>query len=236
MQTELEAHLLKRRKDVTLEAVNEFYCHKGYTIPKIAAQLHCSRHAIQHRLNLLGIKDRRPRYWHKYTLDKAEIIKLYRDEKLSTIQIGRLYSVSPGNITEILKRAEIPRRSLTEAAEIRCQRQGRPYNYKNGRHRSAAGYIYILQPGGKYVPEHRVIWEQAYGPLPTGYVVHHLNGIKDDNRLENLAALPRAIHLKDSARGPKGPGDPLIKELHKRIRELETKLKQKSLFEVNNAA
>lgn len=45
-----------------------------------------------------------------------------------------------------------------------------------------------------YVPEHRFVWEQAHGDIPKEYVIHHINGIKTDNRLENLVALPRISH------------------------------------------
>ena len=39
--------------------------------------------------------------------------------------------------------------------------------------------------------EHREIWAKAHGPIPKGWLIHNLNGNKMDNRLENLAALPR---------------------------------------------
>lgn len=46
-----------------------------------------------------------------------------------------------------------------------------------------------------YVLEHILNWEQAHGkPLPPGWVIHHLNGIKHDNRLDNLVALPNKKH------------------------------------------
>jgi hypothetical protein len=38
----------------------------------------------------------------------------------------------------------------------------------------------------RLVLEHRYVWEQAHGPLPDGATLHHKNGNRLDNRLENL--------------------------------------------------
>ena len=50
--------------------------------------------------------------------------------------------------------------------------------------------------GAFYRGQHIVIWEAANGSLPKGWVVHHLNGIKDDNRIENLMGMTRNEHHK----------------------------------------
>lgn len=75
------------------------------------------------------------------------------------------------------------------------------------------GYRHI-NIGGKYILEHRLIWEKERGPIPDGFVVHHLNGDKIDNRIENLIALPRKCH------SPKTITEPY----KQRIRELEAEL------------
>ncbi len=40
---------------------------------------------------------------------------------------------------------------------------------------------------GKFWYEHRYVWTQANGDIPDGMQIHHINGNKHDNRLENLA-------------------------------------------------
>lgn len=54
--------------------------------------------------------------------------------------------------------------------------------------------------GGGQPYEHRLIWEAAHGPLPDGWVVHHINGDRSDNRLENLEAMPAEEHGRLHAR------------------------------------
>ena len=49
---------------------------------------------------------------------------------------------------------------------------------------------------GKKGHEHRYVWEAAHGPIPPGYHIHHINGDKRDNRLENLTCLSASEHAK----------------------------------------
>jgi hypothetical protein len=43
---------------------------------------------------------------------------------------------------------------------------------------------------------HNIIWEREYGTIPKGYQVHHKNGIKSDNRIENLELLSALEHKR----------------------------------------
>lgn len=52
----------------------------------------------------------------------------------------------------------------------------------------------------RYRP-HRFIWEELVGPIPPGYVVHHKNGDHSDNRVPNLACLPRQEHSSLHTKG-----------------------------------
>lgn len=47
---------------------------------------------------------------------------------------------------------------------------------------------------GRYAYEHHVVWWQHRGPIPDGYVVHHKNDDKRDNRLKNLELLLKDEH------------------------------------------
>lgn len=68
-------------------------------------------------------------------------------------------------------------------------------SWKGGRRVASTGYIEVYEPehpnafghGRKYVFEHRLVMEKYLGRyLTSGEAVHHINGIKTDNRLENL--------------------------------------------------
>lgn len=72
---------------------------------------------------------------------------------------------------------------------------------KDGCKYSAKGYRYILRRGHNradsagYVAEHIFVWEKETGfPVPENCVIHHLNGNKTDNRIENLCLMSRGAH------------------------------------------
>lgn len=53
------------------------------------------------------------------------------------------------------------------------------------------GYVrYNLK--GKLYSAHRLVYETFVGPIPQGMVIDHINGIKDDNRLENLRCISQS--------------------------------------------
>ena len=103
-----------------------------------------------------------------------------------------------------------------------CPKGDKNPAWKGGRRISNDNYIMIyLYPTDPYFPMadsghcvggHRLLMARKLGRLlRKPELVHHLNGIRDDNRLENLAITDRNDH----------PSKTLMKKLQARIRELE---------------
>lgn len=76
-------------------------------------------------------------------------------------------------------------------------------SWKGGRYKDYWGYVFIYAPyhpkamNGGYVREHRLVMEKFLGRyLEDNEVVHHKNGIKDDNRLENLEVMSDREHKR----------------------------------------
>lgn len=154
--------------------------------------------------------------------EKEKIRTLY-NSGLSSRQVAKEIHYSYNTIRRVLAESG-GLRDRCAALEL-AQQQGRitPHcgennpNFKGYRYESY-GYIYIRSIGhpraqnNGYVREHILVWEAANRPLPKVWVIHHLNGIKNDNRLENLVALPKKNHH----------GWLVQQEIQKRVRELES--------------
>jgi hypothetical protein len=84
-----------------------------------------------------------------------------------------------------------------------------------------SGYLMVWVPGRGRIMEHRYVMEQALGrELRSDEHVHHMNNIKMDNRLENLALLSPSTHSQETRRetGRRAQAKAA------RIRELEAEL------------
>src|SRR5262245_44039182 len=61
--------------------------------------------------------------------------------------------------------------------------------------RNTNGYS-LFKIGRKKYREHRLVWIYHHGPVPKDMHIHHINGRKGDNRIENLECVTATEHRK----------------------------------------
>ena len=75
---------------------------------------------------------------------------------------------------------------------------GRVYQRKDGYYQVSSG-----PNQGKLL--HRLIYEDAFGPIPEGFCVHHQDNDKENNAASNLMILSKSNHHKLHCRGVNHP-------------------------------
>ncbi len=122
---------------------------------------------------------------------KEKLEQMYLVEKLGSFRIAKRLGVTKTSVLRWLGFYGIPIRKGKEAHKHR----GKDVWTKGGRVGHISGYVRLWNPElKKYEWEHRVVWEKYNGKIPEGFHVHHINGIRNDNRIENLELLPKAVH------------------------------------------
>lgn len=86
--------------------------------------------------------------------------------------------------------------------------------FRGGRAVGADGYVRVLVGPMKYELEHRIAMAGHLGrALESWEIVHHINGDKADNCVENLAVVSRAEHMREHIARGDIPIDTVIPKL-----------------------
>ena len=106
---------------------------------------------------------------------------------LSLAQVAARYGVSRQSVYDVFRHRGWkmrPRPAPLPAITY----EGQNYTMRNtGYYGATSGDRHLL---------HRRIWEDAHGPIPDGWDIHHRDEDKTHNALENFECLPKAEHTR----------------------------------------
>lgn len=151
---------------------------------EIAAVLGRNTSSVYNQARLLGVKPTR--------------------ERLQ--QAGRMLSQDARSAATRFKKGNIPATKGKRLSQ-EVYEKIRPTMYKKGHtpvnrrevgseRVSRDGYVEVkVAEPNKWMLKHRVVWEQANGPIPKGHNIQFRNGDKTDIRLENLYIISRQEQL-----------------------------------------
>lgn len=139
-----------------------------------------------------------------------DTVKSMYENGSTQTEIAEFLGVSQKVVWRFMKNNGIKAR----VAAKRNQRGENNSNWKGGIVKDDAGYVLVKVDGhprakkhGGYVREHILIMEILIGRhLSPNEVVHHINGIKDDNRPKNLMLMTKAEHISYHAKNRKKKG------------------------------
>lgn len=165
-------------------------------------------------------------------LDMDEFKHLYYELNMTQKEVGEALGVSQKTVFKFMRRNNLPARKAAK----RYQRGEQNQSWKGGKRINEQGYVEIYMPeyehtrSNGYVREHIFIAEKMLGRQLKFYsvgderneVVHHINGVKTDNREDNLLVLTAKDHIKLHNATSKDLVDDVLLN---RIRELEDELR-----------
>lgn len=71
-------------------------------------------------------------------------------------------------------------------------------NWRGGQHIDSSGHMRVwVRERKRYVPRAHLVWLEAHPDdvIPRGYVIHHQDGDKLNDVIENLEKIPLATHV-----------------------------------------
>lgn len=130
----------------------------------------------------------------------TDTVRVMYESGMTQAEIGKQLGVSQKVVWRCMKNNGISARSKAK----RNQYGEKNGFWRGGQYIDDSGYVRIKMDGhprakkcGGYVMEHILVAERILGrPIDRIEAVHHINGVKNDNRPDNLAVMSEADHQR----------------------------------------
>jgi DNA-binding CsgD family transcriptional regulator len=207
----------RRKEFATKEELKMLYEKKLMSMKDIAELFGVNHQIVSYRFKEYGIN---PRQRSKYSewLTKNFLEEMYTKNRMSAYEISRRLGLNISTIYYHLNKNGVKIRSAKDAS---LKGADNP-NWKGGYVSRSSGYR-VIRSNGKAQYEHRLIMEEHLGrKLGTKEHVHHKNGNKIDNRIENLEVLSAEEHFIDKTIHRMKPWVELKKENSRLIKSVDS--------------
>lgn len=165
-------------------------------------------------------------------LDIEKLKELYYEQKMTQSEVAEQMGVSQKVVFNFMRRNNLKARKAAKRNQLRDKNS----SWKGGKRINEQGYVELYMPEYEhtrpngYVREHIFVAEKILGRKLKFYsfgdgrneVVHHINGVKTDNRQSNLLVLTAKDHIRLHNAVRK---DDIDKILLNRIKQLERELR-----------
>lgn len=159
---------------ISKETLEDFYLGKGFSIATISKKIGRAQSVIMRFMKLHQIPSRPQHQWQG---------RKHKPESVEKTRRANLGS----------------KRTTTQREALSAAHLGKVYD--TSKRIVTQGYVKLYKPkhpmadSGGYVPEHRFVLSETLGRLLEKHeIVHHINGVKNDNCIENLVITSRSEH------------------------------------------
>lgn len=175
------------------ETLKAEYIIKDQTQHELAEKWGCRQETISKWVVRHDLRKSDFRPWN----DEDTLRKMYYDEKMSTREIAEELGASQPTIRRSMEKLGIDRRDRSEAHQMSMW--SKPAPFRSGP-RGYEKWSTTINRKTVDMYVHRLLAVAEYGIDPVAdKEVHHKNGIKWDNRAENIELKSKSEHLKTHA-------------------------------------
>lgn len=124
----------------------------------------------------------------------VKMLALYKEGK-SFQDLALMFGVTRQRVHQRLKSLIGPINKMRDKNNVRHVMFDGMCFFDDGRN----GYFYHIS-GNKRLALHREVWKSVHGPIQKGFHIHHKDGDKNNNGIDNLEMLSISEHMKRHAK------------------------------------